>query len=289
MQRVGGVLSLLVVASLLLAGCAGSDGGAEGKDAGDGSEEEVTNAIEGTVQGDDLLPLEMAKVEILSLNVSVMTNSEGNYRFTNLAPRDYLVVASKDGYRTLTQRAIVKDQSVHQLDFKLDAKPLIEPFKETVDHAGRIACKIVYGTDPEAMEHHDCGQAADDINNDPDHEFQIGPNAAQILVEAFWEPTSDGSKHLTLTVESVGFGHQDLVFSSISGPSGIRVTIPQTIVEKYYPEGGALRTTMAAGASITGDEAGADAGAAIQQDFVLYVTTFYVEPGSPGFTANPEG
>lgn len=288
MGRVDGLLSVLVLGSLLLAGCAGSDGEAQDGTKDPGANEEVTNAIEGTVLGDDQLPLEMAKVEILSLNVSIQTNSEGSYRFTNLAPRDYLVVASKDGYRTLTQRAIVKDQSIHQLDFVLDAKPLLEPSRETLDHVGLILCKAVYGTDPEAMEHHDCGEAGEPANNDPDHEFQIGPNAAQILVEAFWEPTTEGSKHLTLTVESVGFGHQDLVFSSISGPSGIRVTIPQSIVEKYYPEGGALRTIMAAGPSITGDEAGADAGIALNQGFTFYVTVFYIEPGPPGFSAGPE-
>jgi hypothetical protein len=90
-----------------------------------------------------------------------------------------------------------------------------------------------------------------------------------------------------MSVESVGFGHQDIVFGQIVGPSGIKITIPQAVVEKFYPSGGTLRTILQAGASVTGDEAGIDFGVALQQGFDVYVTVFYIEPGPTTYTANP--
>lgn len=286
MRAVGVVLLTL---AMVLAGCAGDDGGAAGGGDGSGAsgdnETEIRNGIEGGVQSEDLLPLERAKVEIISLNLTVTTNSEGKYRFANLEPRDYLVVASKEGFKPLTQRAIVQDGMVHQLDFMLKPRPTATPYSETLDANGFVSCKFVYGLDPESMQHHDCGSI--DPNNLDTHEFEVGRDAAQIVVEAFWEPTQDGAKHMMLTVESVGFGHQDLIFGSITGPPGVKISVAQTITEKYYPEGGVIRTKLDAGPSITGDEAGLDAGVVLQQPYEVYVTVFYVEPGPPTFTAKP--
>lgn len=280
---------LLLALAIVLAGCAGDDGGSSGATDGPGAsgdnETQIRNGIEGIVQSEDLLPLERAKVEIISLNLTVFTNSEGQYRFANLEPRDYLVVAEKEGFRTLTQRAIVQDETIHELNFQLEARSTETPYSETLPADGLVSCKFVYGLDPESMQHHDCGSF--DPNNQDTHEFEVQRNAAQIVVEANWEPTQDGAKHMMLTVESVGFGHQDLIFGSITGPPGVKISVAQTITEKYYPEGGVIRTKMDAGPSITGDEAGLDGGVVLQQNFEVFVTVFYVEPGPPTFSALP--
>ena len=60
--------------------------------------------------------------------------------------------------------------------------------------------------------------------------------------------------------------------------------IGESNMKKYYPNGGQVRVTLMAGPSVTGDEAAIDVGVALQQRFEVDFTTFYWEPGPPGFS-----
>ena len=91
-----------------------------------------------------------------------------------------------------------------------------------------------------------------------------------------------------LTVESVGFGHQDLIFGQVSGPSPLKLPISQTMMSKYYPQGGTIRVSVAAATGALGQPDTYDVGFAVQQEFETYVTIFYIEPGPPNYTATAE-
>lgn len=286
--------SALFLASLLLllplSGCFGADDSSKQaapiEEDPNALPEGVTNILQGRVLGSDEGPIADVTVELISLNATNATNELGEYRFMNLEPRDYLVVASKEGYRTVTQRAIVEEGNIYELNFLLVERPNIVPYDELHIFKGFISCQFAYGTNPENQQRQDCGTA--DPNNNQAKEFTLGVNAAQVQIEAVWTKKSDAAKELSMTVESVGFGHQDIIFGQDNGETGMKMVVSQSLVQKYYPLGGQLRISMAAAASLFGDEAAADGGLALQQDFTLYVSIFYVEPGPNSYSAVPK-
>ena len=281
------VLLILVLLGTVLAGCAEKAkpvATTEPTDdpyaLGDG----VTNVLQGKVLSPDETPLPGVMVELISLKLNVTTTEAGEYRFESLEPRDYLVVASMDGYRTKTQRAIIEDGKIFELNFKLEERPLTAPYNELQTWTGMLACQVAYATSPDVTTHQNCGEALDAINDDWE-EFTFSPGGAQLVIEAFWEPTQSASTSLCLTAESVGFGHQDLIFGEVCGEPGLKLPISQTMMGKYYPQGGTVRVQMSSATGALGQPDSYDVGFALQQEFDIYVTIFYIEPGSPNYSA----
>lgn len=281
------LLAIVLVSALLVAGCAGS-----GKPASTSPTPTdpnalppgVTNVLEGTVQTTDLSPLEGAKVALNGREDNRTTDAAGYYRFENLEPGDYIVTASFDAYRPKQQRAIIEDLKVFQLDFILEEIPSTQPYHTIQDFRGRVACQLAYQTTPENTQRPNCG--AVDPNNRQQKDFSIEPGAAQVQVELVWTPSTAASRVLTITAESLG--ENGIQFAHDRGESGLKVVISQSLLRKNMPDGGTIRVLVEAAPSITGDEAALDAGLAFQQDFTIYFTTFYIEPGPPSFSAAPK-
>src|SRR5687768_8528948 len=96
-----------LVLLLIIAGCGGESAPEAATTDSDVLPAGVTNRLEGTIQGPDLLPLEGALVEILGHNETKTTGPDGYYAFDNLPPRDYTLVVRKDGFKAKQARAIV--------------------------------------------------------------------------------------------------------------------------------------------------------------------------------------
>ena len=273
-----------LAAVLLLAGCAGGKPTATDPLATEDEgalPEGILNVLLGTVVGPDQAPLMNATVEISSLTLLTNTTEAGEYEFVNLEPRDYYVSVSKEGFVTKSARAIVEDGRVFELDFQLEEKSLATPYNTTLPFRGFISCQFAYATNPENVQYQDCGGAVD-ANNKVVKEYEIGPNSAQVIMDAEWVPKQDLAERLTMIVESVGFGHQDIIFGQVSGPSPLRMPIDPLVMRKYYPTGGKIRVTFSASPSLDNDYL--DVGLAFQQDYKLYATVFYIDPGPPGFS-----
>src|SRR5687768_15375540 len=117
-MRRASILLFLVLLGTVFAGCAEKAKPVATTDASDDPYtlgEGVTNVLQGTILAPDETPLEGTIVELISLQLNVTTDASGVYRFESLEPRDYLVVAEKDGYRTKTQRAIIEDGKIFEL------------------------------------------------------------------------------------------------------------------------------------------------------------------------------
>ncbi|HLE46769.1 MAG TPA: carboxypeptidase-like regulatory domain-containing protein [Candidatus Thermoplasmatota archaeon] len=274
---------VLVASALLVSGCASSkpkDAEPTTTEDEDGLPEGINNVLLGTVVGPDSIPIGNATVEVLSVGMKSNTTEVGEYEFTNLEPRDYLIAVTKEGYRTKTQRAIVEDGKVFELNFQLEERPLDVAYNETLPFSGFIACQVAYATNPENVQYQDCGAA--DPNNKVVKEYEINPGGAQVIIEAEWVANQALAERLTMAVESVGFGHQDLVFGQISGPSGLRMPIEEQVMRKYYPEGGKIRVSFSAAPNLDNDYL--DVGLAFQQNYKLYASVFYIDPGPPGYS-----
>lgn len=280
-------LPVLVGVLLLVAGCAEKPSAPQEEPiaASDSAlPKGVTNVLEGTVQALDIGPLEGVLLKLDSSNETGTTNAAGYYRFENLVPRDYIVIATFDGYRSKTQRAVIEDDKVFQLDFVLEPVPVAQPYHETAIRKGLVECQAHYQTNEDSPNRPSCG-AALDPNAAPTLIFTVGPGASQILIEMVWTPRTQFAGHLTLSAHELR-GQTELAYAH--SPSVLRVAVSESVVKKFYGNGGELRTTVEAGPSVTGDEAAADVGLAFQQDYEIHLTVFYHDIGPPTFTAIPE-
>lgn len=281
-------LSVLVLTlTLLLAGCAGKakvDPNAT-EPTGDVLPPGVTNLLEGTVKSVDLEPMEGVQVRLDGTNQSRTTDASGTYRFQSLEPKDYIVVASKEGFRPKTQRAVIEDDRIFQLDFILDPVPTASPYHETQQYTGLIACQAHYQTAEDNAQRPNCGEGVDN-NNAQRRIFSVQPGIAQVVLELVWTPRSSLATELTMTVQTLG--DNGVVFAYDQGTSVLKVVVSEAIVRKYFGAGGEIQTIVESGPSITGDEAAADVGLAFQQDYTIYLTAFYHEVGPPSFTAIEE-
>jgi hypothetical protein len=286
-------LLFVIVLGTLLAGCAGKTkappASTEAEDPyalGDG----VTNVLQGLVLSADGLPLEAALVKLPAVeNLNTTTNAFGEYRFENLEPRDYIVVVEKEGYRTKTQRAIVEDGKIFQLDFKVEERPSTAPYSEVLPWTAFLSCQVAYASNPESVEKRDCAEAQTgvyvDPNNDPVEDFAFGSGGAQIVVEATWVPTQSASRNLSIAVSSVGLQSGDIEFGSTTGPPGLKVPIGQSLMGRYFSQGGQIRVELAAAPGALNRPDDYDAGFTMQQDVNVYVTVFYIDVGPPGYSA----
>ena len=105
-------ISVLVLASLLLAGC--SDGGPKaGATDVPASVQDVevtstTGAIRGVVIDETITPIVAATITLAGLERTASTADDGGFVFNGLEPGDYFLSASKAGYATVQSTATVR-------------------------------------------------------------------------------------------------------------------------------------------------------------------------------------
>jgi hypothetical protein len=280
-------LALIAAAAVLFAGCAAkpsqpAQGPSETSDAA--LPPGVTSLLEGYTKSIELGPLEGVFLKLDKSNETRTTDEAGYFRFENLAPGDYIVIATKDGFRSKTLRAVVEEERAFQLDFTLEPLPTIQPYYETTPLRGLIECQVHYQASEENPNRPSCGTGADP-NAKPTLIFNIGPGAAQFLLEMIWTPRTQLASHLTLSAFETQ-GSTELAYTHSA--STLRVTVSENVVRKFYAQGGEVRTLVQAGPSVTGDEAAADVGLSFQQDYEIHFTVFYHAIGPPTFSALPE-
>lgn len=237
--------------------------------------------LKGVVTSEALVPLRGANVTLLSLNRTILTGEDGAFHFAGLPNGRTLVYAQAAGHFGKTQAATIRNGTVVTLDFRLTPLPVVEPYHESVELAGLIACDGV-AIGPTGKQEVHCGSA--DPNDKRVLEMEIGPKAKSIIVEVVWTPVVPTAKALRFRLETVGFGASDAVLANATGPSVLRLEIASPSLEKYYPGGGTVRVVADPAPSIAGEESGTDAGFAAQQTFTVYLTTFYHAPAEPGFS-----
>lgn len=278
------IFLILLAAS---AGCAGKPQ-AVSQDAGAATDAStVTTILEGWVMDEESIPLVEAEILIQGLELGRLTNSEGGYRFVDLPPGEYLLSVAKTGYVNGTQFAQVRQGFATVLNFTLLPELGIEPYTQTQLFEGHIVCHAFVGDDPETGNFQDCG--ASSPTNLPSTTFEVHSNAVQVLVEVEWVPASAAAEQLLLTVQTTDRGAQNLRFAHYSGPTGIRAVINEDNLNFYFPSGGPLEVRMGPGPSINNPSGRAGIGVALEQDFTVHLTQFFVQAGADGFTAIGQG
>lgn len=241
----------------------------------------TTNSLQGFVLTSDLLPIPDALVSLLAAPDTRRTNEEGGFRFENLVTGDHTLVVTKEGYREGKALATVREGFASLVNVTLDPVPR-QTHHTTIPFVGTVTCHATVGDDPETGTREDCGGF--DATGSPMKEFEIDPGTAQIQIETFWIPATAAAKNLTIKVESVGLGALDVTFAYFAGTSGMKVTIGEANLQKYFPNGGKIRVTLSSGPSARVDGVPAGVGLAFEQSFEVDATFFFGTPGPSDFS-----
>lgn len=190
----GAMRSILVIAALILAGCAGDapapveDGDAPTLDV-DVSDE--LGAISGVVVDVAIVPIAGAAIEIVGQGQNTTSDENGLFGFGGLAPGNYFLQVSAKGYDGIQTSVSVVAGEIAKPRIQLQAVASIEPVHYTLKHDGyiqfsgavaggitNIVLREVTGDDPTC----ECGM---EFNTE-------GQDLKTMVVEAFWTPsTSD--------------------------------------------------------------------------------------------------
>lgn len=265
-----------------LSGCFGGDDPAPAATTGPTTPVQDDPVLTGRVLTVDYLPVENATVRIQNPPQEATTGPDGAFAFHDVPPGERILTAVAPGYERLTQRVVLSFGSTAELDFLLDAARAHLAYNETIPWDGFVSCMIAYGPNAEDADHMECGEWDD--TDDRARTFKIGPSARHVIVEMDWEETTHLSEHMMVLLSNPDTGSP---LGLGSGAVPVKIVVPVDATTRNFDAGGPLHIEVRPAPSVTGDEAGIDAGAAIQQPFSVYVTVFYHQPAPVEFTATP--
>lgn len=238
-------------------------------------------ALQGVVIDDGIRPLANVTVRVQDTNETTITDADGRYRFEALPLERVLVlVATKDGYLPDARQITLALATPMRLDFTLEAVPVLQPRSQVLPFEGFIACQATVEV-AEEPRHLDCSGGAPDASS---WEFNAEADLAGLIVEILWEPSQPSAAFLGARLETIGFGAHDTVLVEVIGESPLRLAIPQSTAERYYSSGGTLRLSVYAHPDNDSHETGAGSAVALQQDFRVFASLFYVRPPHPTYT-----
>lgn len=265
-------LAVAVTLVVALAGCSGGDGKGTSPGPGNSADAEMP-MLHGYVVDPAIRPLEGVVVKVIDNEVNVTTTAEGFFGFEDLPTEQFLVVvASLAGYIPASKQVtLVPDQPV-RLNFTLEPEPIKSPSVRVQSFEGFLACEASV-TVSGSNQTHDCGAGTDQRNR---WDFSVDPDLAGAVIEVFWD-AKPGGESMGARLETLELGQLNVVLGEVVGPSGLRITVPPSAAQKYYPGGGLMRLSVYAASDAHQNEAGVGQSLQVQQAFQAYTTLFYVE------------
>lgn len=132
-------LSILVLPSLVLAGCLGG-----GKPA-DGEETAAEGSLWGTVLTDELSPLGSVEVRIHEANLSSQSDPQGIFFFERVPPGRWMVHARIEGYADGYSNATVQPGAASRISLLLSEVPTQKAYQTPFRYAGTFGCTTTPG------------------------------------------------------------------------------------------------------------------------------------------------
>lgn len=276
--RAASAVALLLAAAL--AGCSGKEDGGEGNESPSPGGDSVP-MLHGFVFDPALRPLAGATVKVLDASVETSTDDEGSYGFDGLPVERFLVVvASLDGYTPSSKQITLAADAPVRLNFTLEPVPVLAAYSNVVEQEMLVECQV--GTVVQDQHNtQSCGTGLQEVDQ---FDIAVDVNLAGAVIEVFWEPTSPLATSIGAKLETLDLGQLNLVLGQVVGTSPLRISVPESTAQRYYPQGGLMRLTVYAEPNSDENEAGTGASVLVQQPVQAYASLFYVQPPDPSYS-----
>lgn len=141
------LVALLLVATLALAGCAGSGGGAKqttsAAPAPPPAPTEETGTVSGVVTNEEAQPVANVRVALLETGNETKSDASGAFVFNGIVPGTYRLLTEALGYRETGRSVTVVAGEVSEVLVSLIAITIeLEPFIEMTPYTGMIQCSV---------------------------------------------------------------------------------------------------------------------------------------------------
>ena len=299
------VFLLAVIASLVVAGCAGESRVASAEP--DAPYDQASGALEGLVTDEAIVPI--ANVTVTPADgLATTTDDEGRFLLSFLNPGTHTLTFEKAGYANLTRSVEVLPGEVVALTVRLIALGADVAHHATQEDAGRMMCAA--DTRPRQFALNVCGAVAlfspatgdDSLGN-----FTVTGNSsrlADLVFETHWVTNQATGRGLEVFWEA----YQRITdpttfpegapkrFAAVSGVSPLRAVANETLIQSIihaqpkpiYCHVGDPCMIMARTfprATTLGTSSPVDAAFYLDQRFTNVLTEFYRVPAPPGFSA----
>ncbi len=310
-MRLNAVLITLAMVTVALAGCTGGDAPSTGgDDPVQPNVSEDTGAIQGTVTDGESLPVANAQVQLREQQDQdpASTRDDGSFVINNLDPGTYTVDVAKIGFRAFAAKIDVRAGEVTQMAATLERLASGDPYSVPLDQVGRVLLSIGWSAA-------DCAAGGVTCNaisfNDPDyisqHDWEISDDEQldleTIVVSVVWTPTSAACQsQFQFDVLAPGIERDSNTgavasddpkrFGANESESPITLRIEKSLLETRGLDQDDLEgewvTRVFAKSAGTTDTSSADAGCSQEQEFHVYLSTFYGDAAPTGYSGIPD-
>lgn len=202
----------LLLAAPLLTGCLGL-GGEE--DTGERTDlesqadvDESTGGIQGVVTDPAIQPVVGAELTLAGRGESTTTASDGSFAFSNLAPGDYTLEITADGFTGTTSDVSVASGKVAIVDVILAQQPRNQAFLQQLEFTGFVECSVSTPVVAAAV----CAIPNIFVANATNDRFlftwEAEPGLQQLTAEIHWAPSQPTGTHLSLNIEPLGISNE---------------------------------------------------------------------------------
>lgn len=310
MYRPGRVLGMkswfmvLTVAALAFAGCNDKDDTKPKVHDDDLEADEETGIIRGVVVDEGFRPLPGVLVTAVSGDqgpAETTTREDGTFGYGELVPGSYLLRAQKLGHVSgqASTEVVAGVQDPKAVRIVLLADPESHPYATTTKISGFIECSVraydatgltaglpLIGGQPFYYGLNACSAAGGVGNQQTEFPFDFEGTPSYVQGELQWTSSQSTGSGLTLVAGPPDC--RDIKWGRADGESPLVVGLNETVLEENVEDGSEEATCFRV-FSWVAPETGNFVGAAVSQDFDLYLTAFYNFLPDDGWTFIADG
>lgn len=258
--------------ALALAGCA------QAGESAPAALPEATRVLEGWVRDAALVPIAGATITAATGNAST-TDAEGHFLLRVARDGSLFVRVAAAGFQPAS-KALSDGPTL--LNFTLERVLDAAPYQLVTTFRGYLPCGVAVaaGGNPGQSHEHKAVRCSDAVGNERNIWTLNAPSPSGIVLETFWESTTELSQALLVKLIVVETGE---ILGFREGPSPLRIQPSQAALAAALAAGHTVAALAETGAGTGNHDHGA-VGATVEQEFQFYLTSFFNGPADPAYS-----